>query len=141
MNLPFKIDKDHKCKMRYYWKSKGILFNDEKHFLETWLKYVSASSCEICKKKFKDSLDRHLEHNHTNGKIRHICCRSCNMLKYDVKTKGQILERGVTKYFDSRRQIYIYQFRVKKKIIKQSINLEKLMKFVKEYKSKNDCYT
>ena len=142
MSLPFELPKDHKTKMRYYWINVlKINFKNDNDYLNTWLKYINSTHCELCNKKFEKSIDRHIEHNHINGEIRNICCRSCNMKKYDVKIKGEIPIRGITKYFDTRRQLYIYQFRVGGKPIKQSIDLEKLKKFVEKWKKENNYYT
>ena len=41
--------------------------------------YIHTWNCEYCKKEFKNTLDRCLDHNHTNGQIRAILCRECNV--------------------------------------------------------------
>tara|TARA_R100001594_G_scaffold150266_1_gene210779 strand:- start:387 stop:908 length:522 start_codon:yes stop_codon:yes gene_type:complete len=41
--------------------------------------YVKETKCWICDKKFKNARERHLDHCHTTGEIRYICCRDCNL--------------------------------------------------------------
>ena len=41
-------------------------------------KYINTHCCDVCSKEFKNSLDRHLDHNHDTGDFRQILCRACN---------------------------------------------------------------
>ena len=40
--------------------------------------YIHTHNCEYCENPFKNTQDRHLDHNHETGEIRAILCRSCN---------------------------------------------------------------
>ena len=56
------------------WRIKGINnINDE-----LYNKYINTHCCDVCKIEFKNSLDRHLDHNHETGDFRQILCRACN---------------------------------------------------------------
>jgi len=62
------------------WKNWGIISND---FDIVYDKYINCNNCEFCKVEFKNSRDRHLDHNHyitDDENIRGILCRSCNYL-------------------------------------------------------------
>tara|TARA_R100000353_G_scaffold157111_2_gene116148 strand:+ start:1455 stop:1979 length:525 start_codon:yes stop_codon:yes gene_type:complete len=58
------------------WKQIGIVDSDFDLVYDT---YINTKECMICGNKFKNSLDRHLDHDHETGEIRYICCRSCNI--------------------------------------------------------------
>lgn len=59
---------------------------DEDQFNQ--LKKSQEGKCAICNTKFKDSRDMHVDHNHTNEKVRQLLCNGCNvgigMLKDDT---------------------------------------------------------
>ena len=42
----------------------------------------------ICDNEFKDSRDRHLDHDHETGEVRYICCRTCNLYILGQKVNG-----------------------------------------------------
>lgn len=51
----------------------GITFEQEKQM------YVAQGGvCAICGNKFKDRKDIHLDHDHSNGKVRQLLCKHCN---------------------------------------------------------------
>ena len=56
------------------WRSRGINNVDD----ELYNKYINTHCCDVCSKEFKNSLDRHLDHNHDTGDFRQILCRACN---------------------------------------------------------------
>ena len=41
-------------------------------------RYINTHCCDVCNKEFKNSRDRHLDHNHETGDFRQILCQSCN---------------------------------------------------------------
>tara|TARA_R110000823_G_scaffold247298_1_gene371109 strand:- start:62 stop:484 length:423 start_codon:yes stop_codon:yes gene_type:complete len=52
---------------------------DDKNEAEFYYKnYINATNCSWCDKKFKNNLDRHLDHCHTCGVPRAIICFYCN---------------------------------------------------------------
>ena len=60
------------------WKSRGIITND---FNNVYDVYINTTNCDYCNKKFKNTLDRCLDHDHSikdNNNIRGIICRPCN---------------------------------------------------------------
>jgi len=57
------------------WKKYGIVdpcLNDLYDYL------VTQTHCWICLKKYKNSQERQLDHDHETGEPRYICCRACN---------------------------------------------------------------
>ena len=60
------------------WKAQGIITDD---FDNVYNIYIDTTNCDYCKKEFMNSLDRHLDHDHSikdNNNIRGILCRVCN---------------------------------------------------------------
>ena len=60
------------------WKHQGIITNDYNNVYEV---YINTTNCDYCNKEFKNSLDRHLDHDHNindSNNIRGILCRVCN---------------------------------------------------------------
>ena len=60
------------------WKYQGIISND---WDKTYQYYINCTHCEYCDKKFKNSKDRQLDHDHNindDVNIRGILCRVCN---------------------------------------------------------------
>ncbi len=65
------------CKIRR-WKHQGIIHNDWENIHDI---YMDTNNCDYCKKQFKNTLDRNLDHNHNiteSNNIRGILCRVCN---------------------------------------------------------------
>ena len=58
------------------WKSKGIIDAD---FDALYDYMLNETHCMICKKEYKNSIDRQLEHDHDDGSVRYICCQNCNI--------------------------------------------------------------
>ena len=60
------------------WKQYGIITDDWENIYDI---YMDTNNCNYCNKKFKNTLDRHLDHNHNitdSNNIRGILCRVCN---------------------------------------------------------------
>ena len=73
-----------KKKMRIgNWKQIGI---DDEDLELVYDYYINSKECMICGNEFKNSMDRHLDHDHETGEIRFICCRKCNIniLREDI---------------------------------------------------------
>ena len=59
------------------WKNDlKIVAND---WNDTYDIYLLTECCNYCNKIFKDNYDKHLDHDHSNGEIRGVLCRSCNV--------------------------------------------------------------
>jgi len=62
-----------------HWKYLGIKSNN---WELTYERYITSEWCEYCGKIYSNSLDRHLDHNHSiidSYNIRGVLCRSCNL--------------------------------------------------------------
>ena len=60
------------------WKNQGIIHDDWENI---HIIYMNTNNCDYCKKQFKNTLDRQLDHNHNitdSNNIRGILCRVCN---------------------------------------------------------------
>ena len=57
------------------WKQKGII-DEDLHAVCDYL--IKETNCMVCFKEYKNTRDRHLDHDHDTGEIRYICCRKCN---------------------------------------------------------------
>tara|TARA_R110001592_G_scaffold59882_1_gene181921 strand:- start:272 stop:811 length:540 start_codon:yes stop_codon:yes gene_type:complete len=55
-----------------------IKFDDKKEAEFYYKNYINATNCSWCDKKFKNNLDRCMDHCHTCGVPRAIICRGCN---------------------------------------------------------------
>ena len=58
------------------WKERGVINDD---FDKLYELYINTNNCNVCKKVFKNTKDRCLDHDHTNGQFRQILCHSCNI--------------------------------------------------------------
>jgi hypothetical protein len=74
-----KTPKGKKIKTISRWKSRGIIADDYNEWYE---KYINCNECNFCHKEFKNTKDKHLDHNHSINyceNIRGILCCSCNV--------------------------------------------------------------
>jgi len=69
-----------KTKRKGIWKGRGVVWTD---FDKLYERYINATHCEMCNEEFtikiNGVLNRCLEHSHTTGEVRSICCVTCNM--------------------------------------------------------------
>jgi len=147
MQLPFELTKYHKTNTKWIWKKNGLIVTEEE-FETIYYMYIYTSQCDLCNKEFKNTMDRQMEHNHTTGEFRNIVCRSCNMLKYDVKKQSNNTSgyKGISKLKrKSCKQGFIWIFNAyingKRKTIKSSIDKEKLIEFANKWKNDNNYNT
>ena len=68
--------KQSKSETISHWKSRGVKYDD---FDELYYVYVKTLNCSHCGKEFKNSRDRHLDHDHKTGLFRTIICCKCNI--------------------------------------------------------------
>ena len=148
MALPFELRHDHKSYTEKNWKSKGLICSEE-DFEAIYEIYITARNCELCKKKFKPSRDRCMDHDHNTGKFRNICCQTCNKKKIDRKIPSNNTSgyKCITKHINPRcTQGFTWRFIVrlndKTKELKSSVDLEKVIQFRdKWFKEHPDYYT
>ena len=57
------------------WKHLRMICEDWESLYEI---YIYTWNCEYCETPFKNTKDRHLDHNHETGEIRGILCNRCN---------------------------------------------------------------
>lgn len=57
------------------WKRIGVIYEDYEELYENYLYFPY---CMTCEKEFKNTLDKHLDHDHKNGRVLGFLCRSCN---------------------------------------------------------------
>ena len=78
------------------WKYKGLIGDYD----EIYEKYINSTHCDLCKKPYKNTKDRHMEHCHRTQQFRHICCQSCNtnMLDRTINTNNKSGIKNVSKY-------------------------------------------
>ena len=130
--LPFKLAKKHKSNIKYDWKKQGLICSEHDFKYHIYPRYIWATQCDLCNKKFEKSLDRCMEHDHTNGKFRNIVCPN-DVSPHITKQKHNSSKQG-----------FRYQFRVKRYskyiIRKQSIDLEFLKSFRDKWISENPQY-
>ena len=143
-DLPFKLYKDHKPKMNYKWKSRGLKTDN---FEDIYNKYIYATHCELCNKQFENTKDRQMEHDHNTGKFRNIVCNSCNQLKADVKLQSNNSSgyKGISKVKNKTcKQGFSWRFRVeingKNKTIKTCVDFDELVEFAEKWKKENNYH-
>jgi len=145
MKLPFELYKNHKSNTKKNWKTKGLICSEEE-LEEIYQRYIYSSHCEICEKIYETRDDRQMDHSHETGEFRNICCRSCNLRKRDVKISDN--KSGYKYIYEQNdpacKQGFIWQFQVtidgKRKKIKSSVDLEKLVKFRDEWFKQHPDY-
>ena len=131
MELPFELGKDHKSDTKKNWKGKGLICSDEE-IEEIYQQYIYSTNCEICGNEYKSRSDRQMDHEHSTGKFRNVCCRSCNQRRSDVKIRSD--NTSGHKYIYERKnsrmkQGFIWVFQLNNEYKKSSVDLEKLIEF------------
>jgi hypothetical protein len=72
-----KTEKRIKSRTIAKWKNRGVKCDD---FDKLYELYLNCKHCQVCKKEFKDSYDRCMDHCHETGLFRAFLCRSCNVM-------------------------------------------------------------
>tara|TARA_R110002153_G_C12901227_1_gene452197 strand:+ start:51 stop:500 length:450 start_codon:yes stop_codon:yes gene_type:complete len=145
------LSKNHKHFTKYSWKKQGLVWTSEEEFEEIYLRVISSTNCELCKKPYKSKRDRQMDHIHCIdnkfGWFRNVVCTRCNALRSDRiqsnNTSGYI---GIFKDYNKKcKQGFIWRFYItvngKEKKIKSSTNKEWLIEFAKQWKIDNKYHT
>ena len=61
------------------WKYRGMILKENECWDDIYDRYIKCEKCEFCNNVIKNSLDKHLDHDHTTGFIRGVLCRRCNV--------------------------------------------------------------
>jgi hypothetical protein len=143
----FELNKKHKSNTKVSWKRQGMKFTEEE-FEYIYNEYIKATHCDLCDKEFKNRKDRQLDHCHETGDIRNIVCNRCNCKKADNKIRSDNKSgyRNIYKEKNSRcKQGFYWKFQVhidcKLKVIKSSVDLDKLIIFRDKWLKENDYNT
>ena len=70
-----KTEKGKKASKIKDWKCRGIIVPDD-DWDKIYQQYINTTNCNVCNAEFKNSMDRHLDHDHDTGEFRWILCRS-----------------------------------------------------------------
>jgi hypothetical protein len=119
--LPFELCKYHKSRKIWEWEKKyGIIFDGLSN--KIYDVYIHASNCDRCGKKFKDSKDRQLDHDHLitdKFNVRGILCISCN-----VKNRQVILTSTGEQYISKiNSKAYKQGFYYRLRIVRDKVNI------------------
>ena len=144
------MGKSYRAKKRSDWRKMGLVFCTEEEFDEILERYINSTHCEICNKKYKSSIDKHMDHKHLNGKygaFRNVLCRSCNNRRSDNKMRSDNTSnvKNIHKNICERyKQGYNWEFNVylngKLKHIKSSVNKQFLIEFAEKWNLDNNYY-
>tara|TARA_R100000935_G_C2705018_1_gene111804 strand:+ start:45 stop:467 length:423 start_codon:yes stop_codon:yes gene_type:complete len=111
------------------WKNWGIICDD---FDKLYDKYINTTHCEICKVELCEgnhgSNKKAIDHDHITGKVRYICCHSCNMNTIKMTHKNNVLgEKNITL---TKKGQFVFRKQVKgKKICKYFNNINDAIEF------------
>jgi len=134
-----------KRKMIAHWKYCGLISDNYDFIFDRW---DNSKKCELCKNEYKNSIDKHMEHNHDTGEFRNIVCRSCNFKKKDVKLKSSNTSgfKNICWAKDNRKKeggSWVFQITINSKTqrIKGSKDKDWLIEFAKNWYKENNYYT
>tara|TARA_R110002072_G_C7684244_1_gene511688 strand:- start:58 stop:585 length:528 start_codon:yes stop_codon:yes gene_type:complete len=88
-------NKNHKSDTIYNWKKRGIIYDDFDALYEV---YIKTMECTYCGKDFKNTRDRHLDHDHNTGLFRKIVCNKCNNQDSYIKYPNGYTQEDRKKY-------------------------------------------
>jgi len=93
-NSYYKNQKEYKRCAIKSWKYSGVIYDD---FDDLYEVYIKTMNCSHCLKDFKNSRDRHLDHDHQTGKFRAIVCNACNVRDSYIKYPPQFTAKDKEK--------------------------------------------
>ena len=88
-----------------HWKQQGLIGDYD----IIYNRYINNDKCELCKKTYKDNRDKCMEHNHTTGEFRSICCQRCNANMLDKKIQNNNKSGIKNIHYDKFRNYWAYE--------------------------------
>ena len=79
------------------WKTKHGLKGTKEHIDEIFNKWYYCETCELCDKDIKKN--KCMDHHHSSGYFRFICCITCNNYLGSIDRKKNIVLLELHKYF------------------------------------------
>ena len=130
------------------WRHKGLVTTSEEELDEIYDRYINSNNCEKCGNEYTSTRDRHMDHSHLiddkYGYFRNVLCRSCNQKRRDTLGKNNTSGySGISKLINKTcKHGFIWEFKVsidkKRKLIKSSVDYDKLVEFAKRWKLENN---
>mgnify|MGYP003634062773 CR=1 FL=1 len=119
------------------WKFNGLIWETEEEIEGIYTLYLGSTHCENpkCGKEYKNSKDKHMDHEHLNGKFgkfRNVVCNSCNAKIKASNTSGI---NGI--YWDKTNKNWQYRIEIKgQRHSKSSKDKDYLIEYKKDYENK-----
>jgi len=111
------------------WKRNGLIIGD--NIDEIYDRYINSTKCELCGNEYKNTKDRHLDHDHKTGLFRNVVCHSCN-----TSSKLQEIPNNNTSGYKNIRETQYNRFQVR--ICIKEITYSKTFKTLEEAKKYRD---
>jgi hypothetical protein len=95
-------NKYHKYDTIRKWKGRGLIHDNIDELYE---EYINTFNCQHCAKPFKNTQDRHLDHDHDTGLFRLIVCHKCNAYDNYIKyPDGYDRKEYDKKYYENHKE-------------------------------------
>lgn len=81
------------------WKTKHKLKETPERSWLIFARWWYSQNCELCGTKYKNDRDRCMDHHHSTGHFRCVCCQDCNRKLGIVERKKQSVLLELHRYF------------------------------------------
>jgi len=79
------------------WKKNGL--KESKEFIDKiYNEYLNSKECQLCGESYTKNNIKNMEHCHSTGKFRNICCKRCNLWKSDKAVKNIYYLKNIDLY-------------------------------------------
>tara|TARA_R110000824_G_scaffold181215_6_gene361960 strand:+ start:159 stop:605 length:447 start_codon:yes stop_codon:yes gene_type:complete len=95
------------------WKRRGLITDDFNLIYNRW---INSTNCELCNHNYSES-QKCMDHSHTTGEFRSICCNKCNSNMLDISIKKNNTSGHKNISFSSRAWRYdkqVYEKRIRR---------------------------